>query len=178
MRRRIVWFLVLFLCAGILPRVFAQDQDDSLSPDEVQQIRDNEIHPNDRIHLYIKFMDQRLDEAKQLTNKAPGADRDAQIRDKLEEFTHLCDEIQDNIDTYNEAHADIRKSLKDMVAASEKWPQNLKALPGGDSLDFSRKTALAAAESAAEEARQLSTEQDAYFDAHRKMRNKNGSGPN
>lgn len=177
MPRRIACFLLVLLLAVTAPRLFAQDQDDPLNANEVQQIRDNAIHPNDRIKLYMKFMGARLDALKQLATDTKGDTRKAEIRGKLEEFTHLCDELQDNLDTYDSAHADIRKSLKDLVAASTKWPDLLKAIPSDPSYEFSQKTALEAAQSAADEARQLSTEQDVYFDAHKNARNKNGAGP-
>jgi hypothetical protein len=177
MSRRIACFLALLLAFGIGQRLRAQDQNDPLTEDEVQQIRDNAIHPDERIKLYIKFIGERLDAIKQLVAEHDSADRKAMIRAKLEEFTHLCDEIQDNLDTYDSAHADIRKSLKDLVAVSGKWPDTLQALPSDPTWEFSQKTALEAAQSAADEAKHLSVEQDVYFDVHKKERRTNGSGP-
>lgn len=177
MPRRIACFLLLLLFAGVAQRLHPQDQNDPLTEDEVQQIRDNKTNPDERIRLYIKFLGQRLDEIRKLTPDIKKDDAKAQIRDKLEEFTHLCDEIQDNLETYDAAHADIRKSLKDLVTASAKWPDLLNATPNDPSYDFSRKTALAAAQSASDEAKQLSTEQEAYFQVHKDERHKNGTGP-
>lgn len=177
MLRRIACFLMFLLAAGSAVRLCAQDNQDPLSDDEIQEIRDNAVHPNERIKLYMKFIDERLTELRQLAGDPDVAHRKAQIRDKLEEFTHLCDELQDNLDTYDEAHADIRKSLKDLVGASAKWPNEIKAAGTDPSYDFSLKTAQEAAQSAADEAKQLSTEQDAYFAAHKDERHKNGNGP-
>jgi predicted nuclease with TOPRIM domain len=177
MVRRIACCLILLLAAGSAVRLCAQEDQDPLSPDEVQEIRDNAIHPNERIKLYLKFLEERLTEIRQVAGDADVAHRKAQIRDKLEEFTHLCDELQDNMDTYDAAHADIRKSLKELVAASSKWPADLRAAGTDPSYDFSLKTAQDAAQSAADEAKQLSTEQDAYFQAHKDERHKNGNGP-
>jgi hypothetical protein len=176
--RRIVFCLLLFLAAGLFAaRLCAQDRDDPLTEDEIQQIRDNKTNPNERVKLYMKFIDQRLDAIKQLAGPGKSRSEKDQIHDKLEEFTRLCDELQDNLDTYNDAHADVRKSLKDLVADTAKWPQELNIVGSDPSYDFSHKTAIEAARSAADEAHQMSLEQDVYFDAHKKDRGKNGTGP-
>jgi predicted nuclease with TOPRIM domain len=176
MQRRIACFLLLLVAAGFTPRLLAQDQNDPLSEEEIQQIRDNKTNPNERIKLYQKFIDQRLDAIRQLAGPKSDNER-AQVRDKLEEFTRLCDELQDNLDTYDEAHADIRKSLKDLATDTARWPEGLKAASADPSYDFALKTALEAAKSAADEVHQLSLEQDVYFDAHKKERHGNGTGP-
>jgi hypothetical protein len=178
MGRRIACFLAVVLVVGIAPRLYAQeDQKDPLMPDEVQQIRENAIHPDERIKLYLKFIDQRLDALRQLIANPDARDRNAQIHDKLDEFVHLCDEIQDNLDTYDSAHADIRKSLKQLVADSARWSPLLQSLPQNRDYEFSQKMALEAAQSAADEAKHLSAEQDVYFDIHKKERHTNGSAP-
>ncbi len=178
MPRRFSWFfLSLFIVAGFAVSIRAQAQDDTLTEDEIQEIRDNKTNPNERIKLYLKFIDQRLDALKQLAGSGKSAKEKAQIHDKFEEFTRLCDELQDNLDTYNEAHADIRRSLKDLVADTARWPTVLNAVGSDPSFDFSQKTALEAARSAADEAHQMSLEQQVYFDAHKKERGGTGTGP-
>ena len=179
MQRRIICLLLLLFAAGsFAARLHAQDSDaDPLTEDEVQQIRDNKTNPNERIKLYMKFIDQRLDAIKQLAGPGKSRNEKDQIHDKLDEFTHLCDELQDNLDTYDEAHADIRKSLKELVADSAKWPQELNAAGSDPNYDFSRKTAMEAAHAAADEAHQMSIEQDVYFDVNKKARGTNGNGP-
>jgi hypothetical protein len=177
MSRRIACFLALLLACGVASHLHAQDQNDPLTDDEVQQIRDSKIHPDDRIRLYMKFIAERLDTVRQLASPRASAHEKAQIHDKLDEFTSLCDELQDNLDTYNSVHADIRKSLKDLVTASSKWPTTISGLPHDPSYDFGQKVALEAAESAVDEAKHLSVEQDVYFDVNKKGRHTNGTGP-
>jgi hypothetical protein len=181
MSRRIAYYVALLLAVlvtlGCAARLHAQDRNDPLTEDEVNQIRDNKIHPDERIKLYTKFMGERLDAVRQLVANRQAPDRKAEIRAKLEEFTNLCDELQDNLETYDAAHADIRKSLKELVVASGKWPDTLHAVPADPMYEFSQKTALDAAQSAADEARQLTTAQDVYFDTHKKERHGNGTGP-
>ena len=177
MQRRIVCCLLFFLAAGFAARLHAQDQNDPLTDDEIQQIRDNKTNPDQRIRLYMKFIDQRLDAVRQLAGPGKTAKEKDQIHDKLEEFTRLCDELQDNLDTYNEAHADIRKSLKDLVTETARWPDEIKVVGADPRYEFSQKTSLEAARSAADQVHQLSLEQDVYFDAHKKERHGNGTGP-
>lgn len=178
MSRRIACFLAVMLACGVAARLHAQmGQNDPLTEDEVQQIRDNAIHPDERIRLYMKFIEQRLDAIRQVAGKHASPSEKLQIHDKLEEFTHLCDELQDNLDTYNSAHADIRKSLKDLVPATARWSDFVKAMPLDSNYEFSQKTAVEAAQSAADEAKQMQIEQDVYFDVHKKERHGNGTGP-
>lgn len=178
MTRRFACFLFsLLFAAGCSLTLRAQNQNDPLTEDEIQQIRDNKTNPNERVKLYLKFIDQRLDALKDLSGKGQSAHEKADIHAKLEEFTRLCDELQDNLDTYNAAHADIRKSLKDLTADTPHWPDRLNAVGSDPSFEFSQKTALEAAKSAAEEAHQLSLEQEVYFDAHKKERGGTGTGP-
>ena len=178
MHRRIVCSLLLLLTPAFFAvRMQAQDDpNDPLTDQEVQAIRDSKIFPNERIKLYMKFIDERLDGIKSLAG-AKSENEKIQVHDKLEEFTRLCDELQDNLDTYDEAHADIRKALKELVADTARWPAAINSAGDDPSFDFSRKSALEAAQSASDEARKMSIEQDVYFDIHKKDRNKNGTGP-
>jgi hypothetical protein len=177
MSRRIACFLALLLACGAASHLRAQDQNDPLTEDEIQQIRDNKIYPDERIKLYMKFIAERLDAIRQIASPRASKDEKAQIHDKLDEFTRLCDELQDNLDTYDSAHADIRKSLKDLVTASAKWPPAISGLPQDSSYEFAQKVALEAAQSAVDEAKHLSVEQDVYFDVNKKGRHTNGTGP-
>jgi len=178
MSRRFAWFLMVVMLAGFLPRLRAQeDQNDPLTPDEVQQVRDNRTNPNERIKLYIRFLDQRMDALKALSAQPGQNNWSAQVRDKLEEFTQLCDELQDNLDMYDEAHADIRKSLKDLKEDTGKWATVLNGLPANRNFEFYQKTAQDAEQSAADEAKRLAEEQDIFFTAHKNLRGKTGNGP-
>lgn len=177
MSRRIAVLSLVLLLAGFIPRLCAQDQTDTLSPNEVQQIRNSAMYPNDRIKFFLKFTQERVDTLKHLADDDSAEHRLTRISDKLQEFTSLCDEMQDNIDSYGARHADIRKALKRVVAQSEKWPGVLRSLPRNKDYDFSVDTALDSAQSAAQDAKQLLGRQEVYFKIHKKERNRNGSGP-
>ncbi len=150
---------------------------DPLTDAESDQIADARDQPVARIKLYQKFIQQRIDAIKDLGANPKAEDRKAELRARYEEFTRLSDELQDNLDTFDEAHADIRKALKDLVPATEKWPAILKTAAPDASYDFSRKTALDAAESTSDQAKKLYEAQLKYFAEHKDEAGKNGVGP-
>ena len=154
-----------------------RDKNDPLSDGESDQIAELRDQPVARIKLYQKFIQQRIDAIKDLGTNPKAEDRKAQLRSRYEEFTRLSDELQDNLDTFDEAHADLRKALKDLVPATEKWPDVLKAASSDPTYEFSRKTALDAAQSTSDQAKKLYEEQQKYFAEHKNESNKNGTGP-
>jgi hypothetical protein len=89
-RRFSLFLLSLLVAAGFAASVRAHAQDDPLTEDEVQQIRESKINPNERVKLYLKFIDQRLDAIKQLAGSGKSAKEKAQIHDKFEEFSQVA----------------------------------------------------------------------------------------
>ena len=154
-----------------------QQNRDPLSQSESDQIAELRDQPVPRIKLYQKFIEQRISAIKDLGTNPKAADRKAELRARFEEFTRLADELQDNLDTFDAAHADIRKALKDLVPASAKWPEILKQAAPDPSYDFSRKTALEAAQSTSDQAKELLDSQTKYFAEHKDEAGKNGTGP-
>jgi hypothetical protein len=171
----------LFAASGAAGRpiiaAVGQQNKDPLTDAESDQIAELRDQPVARIKLYQKFIEERIAAIKELGANPKAEDRKAELRSRFEEFTRLSDELQDNLDTFDEAHADIRKALKDLVPASAKWPDILKQATADPVYDFSRKTALDAAESTSDEAKQLLESQTKYFSQHKDESNKNGTGP-
>jgi hypothetical protein len=159
---------------GVMP---GQQNRDPLSQSESDQIAELRDQPVPRIKLYQKFIEQRISAIKDLGPNPKAEDRKAELRARLEEFTRLADELQDNLDTFDAAHADIRKALKDLVPASAKWPEILKQAAPDPAYDFSRKMALDAAESTSDDAKTLLDSQTKYFAEHKDEAGKNGTGP-
>ena len=180
MRRNILAVCLVLLLMGSGYRCQAQSQKDPLTDDQADQVREVADRPNDRIKLYMKYIDERISAIKQLMADPKTAKVDnqpAQIRDKMEEFTRLVDELQDNLDSYDQEHADIRKALKDLVSASAKWPDVLNKAASDPAYDFARKTALNAAQSIGDQSKKLQSDQEKYFSEHKDQRGKNGTGP-
>jgi hypothetical protein len=154
-----------------------QNNKDPLSQAESDQIAELRDQPVARVKLYQKFIEQRINAIKDIGTNPKASDLKNQLRDRLEEFTRLSDELADNLDTFDDAHADIRKALKDLVPASAKWPDILKQATADPAYDFSRKTALDAAESISDQSKQMLDSQTKYFAEHKDEANKNGTGP-
>ncbi len=116
--------LLLVLAAITLPRALAQHHA-SLTPAEVDQLRDAAMEPNDRLKLYLKFLRERMAALEQIrTNpKLDMADKAAQIHDRLQDFLDLYDELNDNVDTYVDRKDDIRKPLKTIIEADPEFLQ-------------------------------------------------------
>jgi hypothetical protein len=126
-------------------------------------VREASDEPSERVKLYLKFIDQRTDSIEATVHhpetRHPGAD----IHTALEQFTRLADELDDNLDAYDQSHTDIRKGLKVLVEHSAKWPAALNQPSPSPEYDFARKTALEAAASVSDQARNLLKQQEEYF---------------
>lgn len=168
-------FIVVPLLSAAPSR--AQRHQDPLTDQEADQVANLRDQPNARLKLYQKFVQQRIDAIKTLGPSPAGEDRKADLRAKYEEFTRICDELQDNLDTFDEAHADIRKSLKDLVPATTKWLAVLNQAAPDRAYDFARKTAVDAAQSTSDDAGKTYEAQKKFFAEHKNERNKNGAGP-
>lgn len=177
MRRMPFVLCALLLIPISLSHAWSQTRKDPLNDDEVDQVREFGDRPNDRIKLFVKFIEQRITSIRELSTQKTAENRSAQLRAKIEEFTRLADELQDNLDTYDQRHADIRKALKDLVPASEKWEPALNQPEPDPNYEFARKTALEAAKSISEQAKDLQKDQVKYFAEHKDEAGKNGTGP-
>src|SRR5215813_54488 len=177
MRRLLLFLITILLIARFAPGVSGQSKKDPLNDDEIDQVREFGDRPNERIKLYAKFIEQRITSIKQLYTDKRAENRSAELRANIEEFTRLVDELQDNLDTYDSEHADVRKALKDLVPESDKWEVALHQPPPDPNYDFSRKTAIEAAQSIAEQTKSLQKDQEKYFAEHKDQAGKNGTGP-
>ena len=93
------------------------------------------------------IVEERTQEIHRLNADATAQNRSSEIRSRYQEFTSIADELQDNMDSYDDQHADLRKALKSLVEESEKWTAALNE-PGPDAkYDFDRKVALEASQS-------------------------------
>lgn len=163
--RKVIACLVVTLL--VTPLLCGQSKKDPLKEDEIDQIREYADRPPDRIKLYIKFVEERTSTIKQLTDDRRAADRSIRIRNLLDEFTHINDELQDNLDEYHRQHADLRKTLKDLVPASEKWVEIIKNVPADNSYDFNRKTAMDSAATLNSSAKDMLSFEEKYFITHK-----------
>jgi hypothetical protein len=171
--------------ALILPALFvytaplhAQEEDHVLTDAEVDQLRDSAYVPNDRVLVFIKFLDERDKAIQELFAHPRNPGREQDTHDLLEQFTAIADELDDNLDDYGPHHRDIRKALPKLVEATERWSSNLKTPPDNETYSVSRKIALEAVRDLREEAMRLIEDQKAWFAAHppaKEDKNKSGT---
>ena len=157
--------LALVLLALALP-LHAQRESVGLSEGEVEQLRESAYVANDRILVFIKFLDARDKAIQDLFAHPRKPGREQDTHDLMEQFTSIADELNDNLDDYGPHHRDIRKTLPKLLDATERWSSNIKQPPENVTYDLSRKLALEAIRDIREEATQLLADQKTWFAAH------------
>ncbi len=171
-KRRLLLFALAAVCLMPAAPAFGQRQKDPLTDQQVDQLRENGDNPLEKIKLYLGFIEERTTEMHRINaasrvQNPNGLNQDTRLSSLYEEFTRISDELEDNLDSFAEQHADMRKVLKSVVEASEKWPAVLNEPKPGSVDDFVRKTALAAGQSVHDDAKQMLEEQEKYFSEHK-----------
>jgi hypothetical protein len=154
-----------------------KDKPEPLTEAQIEEIREAGIEPNERVSLYTKFTGEHADTIKSLTNRATSIARAKRIDEELQDLTALMDEFGSNLDVFSERHADIRKSLKLLTEATDRWLGILRALPGEPGFDLARKEAIESGEDLADQAKRLLTEQTEYFNLHKDEQNQDRAEP-
>jgi hypothetical protein len=159
--------LCVAACLFLVHSAHAQRSRDPLTPDQEEQVRAATDQPNERVKLYIKFIEQRTDAVHHAVVRPAIQHPGLEIHDGMEEMTRLVDELQDNLDAYDESHDDVRKALKFLLERVPKWQSVLQEPPGSPDYDFARKTAQDAVDSLTQSATALLKSQEEYFSKHK-----------
>lgn len=166
------------VCLGVSVGASAQRQHrDTLTPGQIEQIREAGIDPNLRIALYTKFLDERAEALKKLSGRAISRARNQKLDNQLQDFTSLMDELGSNLDQYGDRKADMRPALKKLNGSTPQWLSLLKALPEDTAFDESRKEAIESCQDLSDDAKQLETQQLAYFTTHKKQKGQERAEP-
>jgi exonuclease VII large subunit len=147
--------------------VHAQRAKDPLTPSQEEQVRAVTDQPDERVKLFVKFIEQRTDAIHHAVLHPATQHPGVQIHDALNEFTSLVDELQDNLDAYDESHDDVRKSLKVLLEHATKWRTALREPSESPEYEFGRKTANDAVENLTRAASELLKSQEEYFSKHK-----------
>ena len=170
--------LVVALYAGMSVGLAAQRQHhDTLTEGQIEQIREAGIDPNLRIALYTKFLQERAEALKRLAARADSRARDQKLDQQLQDFTSLMDELGSNLDQYGDRKADMRPALKKLNDAAPQWMSMLHGLPANLVFDESRKEAVESCQDLTDDAKQLETQQLAYFKTHKKDKGQERAEP-
>jgi chromosome segregation ATPase len=155
--------MVCALAMGILPgpRALAAD-----SP-QITPTGQPAKSPVENVKQYMKFIDQRMNEIRQALAQPRNTGSLADVRNALEEVTRLSDELQDNLDTYDQQHVDLRKQLKDLIADSAHWSDVIQSTRSDSNYDFSRKMAMQAVSSTHDLAVKMQSSEDQFFSSHK-----------
>ena len=173
--------LVLACFAAIQPCRAQEHKHDPLSDLEIDQLRDSAQEPEIRLKLYVSFARTRLEKMQQIQTDPKATDKDQQILAALEDFTDIYDELDDNVDTFDDRGDDLRKALKPVIEADTEFGSKLRAfrLALANSpkelqvFDFQLGTALDAVDSAAKDHRDLLAEQEVKFKDKKEKSHKN-----
>ncbi len=164
MPRRLATLFFLFV---VMPFAHSQGREsNTLSEAEIEQLRDSAYVPADRVLVFMKLLDTRVHTIQDLLAKPRRPGREEDLHDLLEQFTAISDELNDNLDDYDNRHRDIRKPLPKLLDASERWASALRALPDNETYNLSRKLALQSIRDTRESTTKLIETQRAYFAAH------------
>ena len=158
--RSIACFAIL---GAMLAPLRAQRRPDPLNPVEIDELRDASWEPQQRLGLYVKFARARLVSLEQMRNDPKTKDRGQQTHDMLDNFVAIYDELNDNLDMYQERKQDFRKPLKTIIEADTEFQAKLRALKDASGVpaeeakqyEFALSNALDTVDSSAEDHRKL-----------------------
>jgi hypothetical protein len=158
---------VLIFCLSVAASLPAQkDKREPLTEVQQDQIAEAGVDPVARVDLYVKFIGEHADTIRGLIKRAKSPFRTRRIDDELKDFSALMDELGDNLDVYSDRKADLRKSLKGLNEGVQSWAGVLHDLPSEPGFELSLKEALGSSTDLVAQAKQITTDQEAYFNAH------------
>lgn len=125
---RAAFGLAVLLALLLVSASFAQRRHDPLNPQEIDQLRDAMVDPDQRLKLYVQFSRDRMNKLEQMRSDPKTTDRARQTHDMLEDFLAVYNELNDNIEMYVGRKNDIRKPLKVIIEADTEFQSKLRAL--------------------------------------------------
>jgi ABC-type transporter Mla subunit MlaD len=160
--KRTVAITGVWMVLAISP-LFAQSKKDPLTEQQIEDVREAGDQPVQRIKLFVGYVEERANGIHSLTTEVGAQNRAARMHTLLDEFTRLSDDLEDNMDNFNDQHEDLRKVLKEVVDKSTQWGTVLNQPPPSSQYDFVRKSALEANQSVHDAAVQMLADEEKYF---------------
>jgi hypothetical protein len=154
----------------------AQRRHDPLNTEEINQLRDAMLEPDQRLKLYVTFARDRMNKLEQMRTDPKTTDRARQTHDMLADFLSVYDELNDNVDMYVGRKDDIRKPLKLVIEADIEFQSKLRALKDAANADaaeakqyeFLLSNAIETVDSSADDHRSTLTEVEQYVKRKKK----------
>jgi hypothetical protein len=148
---------------------FAQSKTDPLTERQIEEVREAGDQPVERIKLFLGYIDERAKGIHTLNADPIAQNKAVRIHNLLDEFTRLNDDLQDNMDAFDEQHADMRKVLKEVAEKTDAWATILNEPKPNDEYDFVRKTAIDSNQTAHESATKMLADETKYFEELKKQ---------
>jgi peptidoglycan hydrolase CwlO-like protein len=160
--KRTVAITGVWMVLAVSP-LLGQSKKDPLTDQQIEDVREAGDQPVQRIKLFVGYVEERSNGIHTLNKEAGAQNKTARLHNLLDEFTRLSDDLEDNMDNFNDEHADLRKELKEVVDKSTQWGTVLNEPPPSNQYDFVRKTALEANQSVHDAAVQMLADEEKYF---------------
>jgi hypothetical protein len=173
--RTLAAFIFALSIATTLPA--QKEKREPLTDTQQDQIAEAGIDPVARVDLYVKFLNEHADSIRSLIKRAKSPSRSHRLDGELQDFAALMDEFGDNLDVFSQRNADIRKSLKGLNEGVQNWQGVLHDLPSEPGFELSLKEALDSSKDLADQAKQITSDQEAYFKAHPDEKNQDRAEP-
>jgi len=172
--------LPLMLLLAVVTSAGQQHRSDPLTGPEIDKVRDAAQMPEIRLKLYVEFARVRLDKLQQAHSDTKAADHEQQMRNALQDFLDVYDELDVNVDTFADRGTDIRKALKPVIEGDTEFGSKLRAFKSSlvgnseeeKSYSFLLSTALEAVDAGAKDHRELLAEQEETFKHKKKPEHK------
>jgi len=120
--------VVLALFAFVLPTL-AQKHRDPLNDKEIDELRETAQEPAKRMKLLAGYAKARMEMIEHMrTDPKLAGENGEEIRKLLEDFAYLIDEIDNNLDMYNQRTEDLRRPLKTIVEMDSDFQLKLRTI--------------------------------------------------
>jgi hypothetical protein len=128
--------ITLLLSVALAIPAASQFGRDPLTPQEVDALRESRQNSDVRLKLYVKYARERMDQLNHMrSDPRQAADLGPKVHDLLADLGKIVEEMDDNVDLYANDKFDIRKPLKEVIAADTEFQQKLTAMKDAANTD-------------------------------------------
>ena len=173
----------------ILPACFLHGQNfapghqssrDPLSDSETEELRRTADTPPERVKVFMHFLEERATKISELNKATLVEHRGLQMHDAIARFAGLADELQDNLDEYQDYETshlrpvpDLRKVLSELETSTATWQSVLSSLPANDDYDFVLASANESLKSLKDQTAEMVSVQAKFFAEKKKLAKEN-----
>jgi hypothetical protein len=166
MTRSIRAVIATFCLLLVAVSVSAQRRHDPLNEKEIDDLRETAQDPPKRMKLLITYAKARMDMIEHMrTDPKLAGENSEGIRKLLEDVATLVDEIDDNLDMFNQRTEDLRKPLKSIIEMDSDFQLKLRTIKEASSeaelrnIGFALETAADSVNESADSARAMLADQ-------------------